>query len=90
MSAQSKFSMISTAALVALTTAGCASYGADKSASSASAAETVHCYGVNSCKGSADCATAEHSCKGMNACKGHGFKAMAKDECLSKGGTVGA
>ena len=89
MSTQSKFSMISTAALVALTTAGCASYGGDKTAATASAAETVQCYGVHSCKGNADCATAENSCKGMNACKGHGFKAMAKDECLAKGGKVG-
>ena len=90
MSTQSKFSMISSAALVALTTAGCASMGADKATSQASASQTVHCYGVHSCKGNADCATAENSCKGMNACKGHGFKAMAKDECLAKGGTVGA
>ena len=45
--------------------------------------DTVHCYGVNSCKGTADCATAEH------ACKGHGFKAMKAGECLTKGGTIG-
>lgn len=51
--------------------------------------DTVHCYGVNSCKGTADCATAEHACKGMNACKGHGFKAMKAGECLTKGGTIG-
>ena len=51
--------------------------------------ETVHCYGVNSCKGTADCATAEHACKGMNACKGHGFKALKAGECLTKGGTIG-
>ncbi len=89
MSTQSKFSMISTAALVALSTAGCASYGDDMAASKAGSAEMVHCYGVHSCKGNADCATAENSCKGMNACKGHGFKAMAKGECLSKGGKVG-
>lgn len=51
--------------------------------------DTVHCYGVNSCKGSADCKTTMHECKGMNACKGHGFKAMAAGQCLTRGGTIG-
>jgi len=52
------------------------------------AADKVHCYNVNSCKGSSDCKTTENSCKGHNACKGHGFKGMAAQECLSKGGTI--
>ena len=52
------------------------------------AEDTVHCYGVHSCKGQADCATAENECKGQNACKGHGFKAMKAGECLSAGGTI--
>ncbi len=51
--------------------------------------DTVHCYGLHSCKGQSDCATAEHQCKGNNACKGHGFKAMKAGKCLSKGGTIG-
>lgn len=51
--------------------------------------DTVHCYGVNSCKGSADCKTTQHDCKGMNACKGHGFKAMTAGQCLKRGGTIG-
>lgn len=51
--------------------------------------DTVHCYGVNSCKGTADCATTLHECKGQNACKGHGFKALKAGECLTKGGTIG-
>ena len=51
--------------------------------------DTVHCYGVNSCKGTADCATTSHDCKGMNECKGHGFKAMKAGECLTKGGVIG-
>ena len=51
--------------------------------------DTVHCYGVHSCKGQADCATTENACKGQNECKGHGFKAMKADECLSAGGTIG-
>ena len=52
-------------------------------------ADTVHCYGVNSCKGTADCKTTAHECKGMNECKGHGFKALAAGTCLTKGGTIG-
>ncbi|MEJ2408292.1 MAG: hypothetical protein P8Y58_09930 [Novosphingobium sp.] len=51
--------------------------------------DTVHCYGVNACKGHADCKTTQHECKGMNTCKGQGFKAMAAGACLTKGGTIG-
>ena len=51
--------------------------------------DTVHCYGIHSCKGQADCATSENACKGQNECAGHGFKAMKAGECLSKGGTIG-
>ena len=53
------------------------------------AADTVHCYGVNSCKGTADCKTASNECKGQNECKGHGFKAVAAAKCLSDGGIIG-
>lgn len=51
--------------------------------------DTVHCYGVHSCKGQSDCSTSEHACKGQNECKGHGFKAMKAGECLTAGGTIG-
>ena len=51
-------------------------------------AKTVHCYGVNTCKGSSDCKTAEHSCKGQNSCKGHGFKALTAEACTAAGGTT--
>jgi uncharacterized membrane protein len=54
-----------------------------------SADDTLHSYGLHSCKGNADCATTENACKGQNACKGHGFKALEAGECLSKGGTIG-
>lgn len=53
------------------------------------AKDAVHCYGVNSCNGTADCKTTQHECKGMNSCKGQGFKAMAADACLKRGGTIG-
>ncbi|MCB2050674.1 MAG: hypothetical protein KDE63_04515 [Novosphingobium sp.] len=70
-----------------------AAYAADAPAGSVGRAlgadDTVHCYGVHSCKGMADCATTENQCKGMNACKSHGFKAMKAGACLTKGGTIG-
>lgn len=52
-------------------------------------ADVVHCYGVNTCKGTADCKTTAHDCKGMNSCKGQGFKALAAGACLTRGGTIG-
>lgn len=70
-----------------------AAFGAEPPAGSSGKAvnadDTVHCYGVNSCKGQADCATTQHECKGQNECKGHGFKAMKAGECLTAGGTIG-
>jgi len=49
---------------------------------------TVHCYGVNACKGQNDCKTAQNACKGHGSCKGQGFLNMTKDECDAKGGKV--
>lgn len=57
-------------------------------ADAAKEAKTVHCYGVNSCKGTSDCGTAEHSCKGQNACKGHGYKEMTAEACKAAGGST--
>lgn len=50
--------------------------------------DTVHCAGINSCKGKSDCKTAENACKGQNTCKGHGFLATTAAECSAKGGKV--
>lgn len=70
-----------------------AAFGAEPPAGSSGKAlnadDVVHCYGVHSCKGQADCATTENACKGQNECAGHGFKAMKAGECLSAGGTIG-
>jgi hypothetical protein len=44
-------------------------------------AATVHCSGVNSCKGTSECKSAKNSCKGMNSCKGQGWVSMSKEEC---------
>jgi hypothetical protein len=53
------------------------------------ASDKVHCYGVNECKGTADCKTTEHACKGQNGCKAQGFKGTTAGECLSKNGVIG-
>lgn len=52
------------AGAAALILSGCAT-----SATNTAAAESVHCVGVNGCKGSSDCKTAGNACKGHNACK---------------------
>ncbi|MCT2397921.1 hypothetical protein [Novosphingobium mangrovi (ex Huang et al. 2023)] len=91
MSISRKTAFAATAASLALSSA--VAFAATPPAGSTGAAlgtdDTVHCYGVNACKGQADCKTTQHECKGMNACKGHGFKAMAAGACLTKGGTIG-
>lgn len=50
---------------------------------------SVHCAGVNSCKGTSECKSAKNDCKGHNSCKGQGWvtKASAK-ECTDAGGKV--
>lgn len=57
-------------------------------AADAKSDKLVHCYGVNSCKGSSDCKTTKNECKGQNSCKGVGFKAMTADACKAAGGTL--
>jgi hypothetical protein len=82
--------LASTAAMIAFASlANAATAPAGSSGSAVGARDTVHCYGVNSCKGHADCKTSEHECKGMNSCKGHGFKALAAGMCLRRNGTIG-
>ena len=54
------------------------------------AAAAVHCYGVNSCKGTSDCKTAANDCKGLNDCKGHGFKTLSAKACAKAGGSLTA
>jgi uncharacterized membrane protein len=82
-------SLASVAALMAFSMAASAAANPEGSSGAAVAAgDKVHCYGLNACKGSSDCKTAENSCKGQNACKGHGFKGMAASACLEKGGVI--
>ncbi len=83
-------SIASAAAMLALSTmAQAAAAPAGSTGAAISARDAVHCYGVNSCKGTADCKTAQHDCKGMNSCKGQGFKQLAAGMCLKRGGTIG-
>jgi hypothetical protein len=74
--------VIATAAALAFATAPFTSTVAS------AAGDDVHCYGVNSCKGTSACKTAKNECKGMNACKGSGFVMKSSDECKKLGGTT--
>ena len=51
---------------------------------------TVHCNGVNACKGQSDCKSASNDCKGMNSCKGQGFKDLSTQACTKQGGSLTA
>lgn len=79
-------SIAATAALIALTAVtptapAFARHGAEAK---------VHCYGVNTCKGTSDCKTAKNECKGQNECKGHGFKELTAKQCSADGGSLTA
>jgi hypothetical protein len=51
--------------------------------------KSVHCSGINSCKGTSACKTANNSCKGMNSCKGQGWlPEKSAAACEAKGGKV--
>ena len=53
------------------------------------AAEKVHCFGVNACKGKSECSVeGKSACAGQNACKGQGWISLAKKACEKKKGTV--
>ena len=54
----------------------------------AEGAKQVHCYGINTCKGTSDCKTAHNDCKGLNACKGQGFKTLTTKQCEAAGGSL--
>ncbi|MET3667611.1 hypothetical protein [Caulobacter sp. 1776] len=77
----------SAAALFALTNMAVAT---PASAAPKAKAETVHCYGINTCKGTSDCKTAKNDCKGQNDCKGMGFKATTAKACAKAGGSLTA
>ncbi|NOZ11432.1 MAG: hypothetical protein GXP09_10380 [Gammaproteobacteria bacterium] len=75
----------------ALATAAAAMFaGAPMMASAAEAdGATIHCMGVNACKGKSSCKTASSACKGQNSCKGKGYVKVSKETCDQLGGEVG-
>jgi uncharacterized membrane protein len=82
-------SITSMAALLVLSFSAAAAPNPPGSGGTAVAAsDKVHCYGVNSCKGQADCKTASNECKGQGSCKGQGFKGATAKACLDQGGTI--
>ena len=78
-------SIASAAAVIAITAAA-PTYAAPAK----SAGAKVHCYGVNTCKGTSDCKTAKNDCKGQNSCKGQGFKEMTAKKCTAAHGSLTA
>ena len=82
---KSGISIATTAALFALTAV------APTAPAFAQHAEAkVHCYGVNTCKGTSACKTAHNECKGQNGCKGKGFKELTAKQCTAAGGSLTA
>ncbi len=51
-------------------------------ASPAQAADPIHCYGINACKGKGDCGGKGHTCAGENTCKGKGYIKLDRETCL--------
>ncbi len=69
--------------LLASAVAGMLAFAGTPGSASAEGAETVHCYGVNKCKGTGACGGKGHSCAGENACKGQGYLKIEKETCLN-------
>ncbi len=87
-----KKSVVSIAAAAAALAVSSFAFAAEKpegaTGPAVAAGDKVHCYGLNSCKGSSDCKTIISSCKGKNSCKAKGFKAVTAKECLEKDGII--
>jgi uncharacterized membrane protein len=63
-------------------------FGATVSVAQAADAPTVHCAGINSCKGTSECKSAKNECKGQNSCKGQGWVSKSAAECTAAKGTI--
>ncbi len=85
MSMKPNFGLAAAAAIFALSAGVTTSVHAEGAKAKA---EVVHCFGVNTCKGTSDCKSYTHDCKGQNDCKGQGFKALSAKSCAAKGGTT--
>ena len=73
---------------VAMAVAAAGMLGATTPVFAAGSDATVHCYGVNKCKGHNDCKTANNACKGHGSCKGMGFLNMSEKACEKMGGKL--
>lgn len=73
---------------LAVAAAGLFLAGCSTAPYSSASAGPVHCAGINSCKGTSACKTANNACKGQNACKGTGFLEKTAEECKAAGGKV--
>ncbi len=69
-------------ALLASAVAGLLVMAGAATTASAGEGDTVHCYGVNKCKGTGTCGGKGHSCAGENSCKGQGYLDIDKETCL--------
>lgn len=78
----------SIAAAAAIFAVSAAAISVPAQAADQGAGKTVHCYGINSCKGTSDCKSGSHDCKGKNDCKGQGFKAVSVQECTAQKGST--
>jgi len=74
--------------MIAAAAAGLFMTGSVTAALGETKAETVKCYGVNSCRGHGQCAAAANDCAGKNSCKGKGWLKLSAAECRNRGGTV--
>ena len=84
-----KQKMVSGASLAAAAVAMALNGVATSPALAKKATASVHCVGVNSCKGMSACKTEKSSCKGLNSCKGQGWlPEKSAKACEAKGGTV--
>ena len=93
MSVVHKSAGFSLAIAAAALMSGCSTMSSDsmeKASAAPATAQVGKCEGVNSCKGTSECATANSSCKGQNSCAGHGWISLTEKECTDKGGTFTA
>ena len=84
MSLSTNLGLAAAAAMFALTSGAAIT----STAIAADKTEMVHCYDVNTCKGTSDCKSYNHECKGQNECKGQGFKSTTAAECTEMGGSL--
>jgi len=91
MNTSKKLSGFALASAAAFMLTACSGEGENAATAEAGAATeaTVHCAGINACKGQSACTTATSACKGQNACKGQGWIEKTQAECDTAGGKVG-